>query len=115
MSDDLTNDPNSTITTARSFGAIPVRPREVRGASIADIEANMKREIERDPPAKSVALRTQARRDAMIAVSRARERAGIPTTNWTAIDADTVHAITDLLLNVQAQGAPTENAFADRA
>lgn len=50
--------------------------------------------------------RTAARQDAAIIVERARERVGVSRTAWTPLDADTLHAITDLLLQVQAQEVP---------
>ena len=53
--------------------------------------------------ARAVEFRTAARRDAAIVVSRARQRAGIERANWSGHDVDVLHAITELLLQVQAQ------------
>jgi hypothetical protein len=50
--------------------------------------------------------RTAARRDAAQVLERARERAGFAQSNWSDLDADTLHAITDLLLKVQTQETP---------
>jgi hypothetical protein len=68
--------------------------------------------------ARLIDLRTQARRDAVIAVERARERAGSPRAAWTRLEADTVHAITDLLLQLQGQDlakAPTDEPYREGA
>lgn len=50
----------------------------------------------------AIAARTQARRDAVIAVTRARERGGINAATWSGAEIDILHAITDLLLEIQA-------------
>ena len=65
--------------------------------------AKIEAAILRDP---AIDLRSQARQDAIIAVSRARERGGALRSDWSAVDADTVHAITDLLLLVQTRAKP---------
>jgi hypothetical protein len=98
-----TFDANMRETTARPFQTIPDRAplREVRGQPTA--EAEMKQAAMALGQARIIDLRSQARRDAVIAVSRARERAGFPRTGWTRLEADTLHAITDLLLQVQGQ------------
>ena len=49
--------------------------------------------------------KTEARQDALIIVERARERVGLARTAWTPLEADTLHAITDLLLQIQEQEA----------
>lgn len=89
----------------RPFTTIPERPpiREVttRGASTAEIE--MKQAAREVGQARLVELRSAARRDAAIVVSRARQRAGVERANWSAHDADVMHVITDLLIQVQTQ------------
>jgi hypothetical protein len=64
------------------------------------------RQVANDPNAAAtrvaIAARTQARRDAVIAVTRARERGGINAATWSGAEIDILHAITDLLLEIQA-------------
>lgn len=66
------------------------------------VEDDMQQEIEKEH-ARAIELRTEARRDAIVMVARARQRIGADPTTYTALDADTVHVITDLLVQVQGQ------------
>lgn len=50
-----------------------------------------------------IEFRTAARMDAMVMLDRARARVGIDRANWSHLEADTLHALTDLLLQVQGQ------------
>jgi hypothetical protein len=68
------------------------------------------RQVANPEPPRSIEARTQARRDAVIAVARARARAQLPPTIWTGAEIDTLHAITDLLLQIQSEaGKPRED------
>jgi hypothetical protein len=103
----------------RPFATIPDRPplREIarRETPLSDTESDMRR-IAIETHQRSISIRSEARRDAMIVVSRARERRG-PTNAqvWSALEADTIHAITDLLLQIQGQDPGTlDPAFAAR-
>ena len=104
MSDDNHRPPETPIpprserpfTTIGGLGAL----REVppRGP-----EMDMRQVASSLSQARAVEFRTAARRDAAIVVSRARQRAGIERANWSGHDVDVLHAITELLLQVQAQ------------
>jgi hypothetical protein len=88
---------------------IPDRPplRELRERGP---EADMRQAAATVHQSRALELRTQARRDAAIVVSRARERAGIQRTVWTGHDVDVLHAITELLLQVQGQDRRAQTA-----
>lgn len=102
----------------RAFATLPDRPplREMNRGSTGQVEADMKGAASSIDGARSLNMRTQARRDALIVMSRARERGGRPATHWSGLDADTLHAITDLLLQAQgAKGEPLETPFNSEA
>jgi hypothetical protein len=84
----------------RPFATLPDRP-PLR--TIGSPEADMRQAANSLGQARAVELRTAARRDAAIVVSRARQRAGIERSNWSGHDVDVLHAITELLMQVQAQ------------
>ncbi len=92
MADDERPDVNVANSPGRPFSTMPDRPPL--------------RQVANDPNAAAtrvaIAARTQARRDAVIAVTRARERGGINAASWSGAEIDILHAITDLLLEIQA-------------
>lgn len=88
----------------RPFSTLPDRP-PLRQVAHNPSDLDMKG-VAMGVQARSVDARTQARRDAVIAVSRARERAGLPSAIWSGSDIDILHAITDLLLQIQNQDRP---------
>jgi hypothetical protein len=64
---------------------------------------------------KAMELRTAARRDAIVAVARARERRGAPPAAWTAFDADAVFLFADLLTRLHGgKEEPLDPAFGVR-
>lgn len=84
----------------RPFSTIPNRP-PLRTVVVDTLSKSMEAEMEAMGRERA-AQRTAARVDAANAVARARERAGLPAI-WSAIDADVLHAITELLQRVQDQ------------
>lgn len=85
----------------RPFSTLPDRPplREVR----KDLQpATIETEIA-DAAARAQHNMTLARCDAIIAVEKARERAGRPLHEWTILESEAIHAIIDLLRQIQAQ------------
>lgn len=102
------------VAPRRPFTTIPARPpvREVRQEPTMEEDIRAKTV---EAHQRSIMLRTEARRDALTVVTRARERAGSLPTLWNGLEADTIHAITDLLLQVQGQSpGPMDPAFARR-
>jgi hypothetical protein len=81
----------------RPFMTLPDRP-PLRG--IAGGNSSMEKEMAQ-AATEAIEKRSQARSDALVAVARARARGNQPSTHWSALDADTAHAITDLLLQIQ--------------
>ena len=65
--------------------------------------------------ARAMELRSAARRDAIVAVARARERRGAPATAWTAFDSDAVFLFADLLTKLHGgKEEALDPAFAAR-
>lgn len=83
-----------------------IGPKTEALARDIEVEREMAAQTATVAHTRALALRTAARQDATIVVSRARERSGAAATAWSAFDADAVHLITDLLLKLQGQ-APT--------
>ncbi len=76
----------------RLLGAIPPSDKEI----IGDVDQGIA-----DSAAKAAAKRSEARRDAVLAVALAiKRRGGNPMTDWTTRDTDTAYAIADQLIQL---------------
>jgi hypothetical protein len=84
----------------------PISTRPPLDGHLSSAEYDAKGVANKIQQERLIEWRTAARQDALVCLERARERVGIGRTNWSRLDADTLHAMTDLLLQVQAQEAP---------
>ena len=82
---------------------------------VDEVEQRLATELKRTAEA-SQALRSAARRDAMIVVAREMERRGQPPTCWTDRDAEAAREIAEILIDLDSQDAtPPDRAFASSA
>jgi hypothetical protein len=93
------------IPPSRLREVLPIRPSAQEAAAVSAEEATVATEEEIERAAQqaheeALERRSQARLDALTVVSKAIRRRG--DEDWSLTDADTVHAITELLLKVQS-------------